>query len=61
MNTSKKYEFPEEEPMMASEAAVAMEYDVRKVNVAHLMSQGYMTLEQSKALIEEKIYNHFHN
>lgn len=43
------------------ELAFATERKVRKVNVEQLMAQGYMTLEQSKALIERKIHNHFHS
>lgn len=60
---AKKYEIPEEEPQMVCEPelALATECNVKKVNTVQLMAQGYMTLEQSKALIEKKIHNHFHS
>lgn len=32
----------------------------RKVNTQDLIAEGCMTLAQSKELIKEKIYNHFH-
>lgn len=40
--------------------ALQSQQSMRKVDIQELMAEGYMTLEQSKALIEEKIYNHFH-
>lgn len=59
---TKQYKLPEEDPQMVCEPelALATESNVRKVNTAQLMAQGYMTLEQSKTLIEKKIHNHFH-
>lgn len=60
---TKRYKLSEDEPQMVCEPelALATECNVKKVNMAQLMSQGYMTLEQSKALIEKKIHNHFHS
>mgnify|MGYP003291111946 CR=1 FL=1 len=60
---AKKYDIQEDEPQMVCEPelALATESNVRKVNTAQLMAQGYMTLEQSKTLIEKKIHNHFHS
>lgn len=40
--------------------ALQSQQSMRKVDIQELMTEGYMTLEQSKTLIEEKIYNHFH-
>lgn len=59
----KRYNATDEEPQMVCEPelALATKVNVRKVNVEQLMAQGYMTLEQSKALIERKIHNHFHS
>lgn len=60
---TKRYKLSEDEPQMVCEPelALATECNVKKVNMAQLMAQGYMTLEQSKALIEKKIHNHFHS
>lgn len=32
----------------------------RRVSTQDLIAEGCMTLAQSKAMIKEKIYNHFH-
>lgn len=61
---NKKYEVPQEEVLMTAEPAngsvkMAQLSDKSKVNLAQLMSDGYMTLAQSKAIIEQKIHNHF--
>lgn len=60
---TKRYKLSEDESQMVCEPelALATECNVKKVNTAQLMAQGYMTLEQSKALIEKKIHNHFHS
>lgn len=59
----KGYNILNDDPQMVCEPelALATECNVRKVNVEQLMAQGYMTLEQSKALIKQKIHNHFHS
>lgn len=59
----KRYNILNDNPQMVCEPelAFATECNVRKVNVEQLMAQGYMTIEQSKALIERKIHNHFHS
>lgn len=65
MSEVMKYQVPDDSPVFAGESpACAVNLNsqkVRKVNLAQMMAEGYMTLDQSKALIEKKIYNHFHN
>lgn len=55
-----KYQVPDDSPVYAGESpacAVNLNNDhIRKVNISKMMADGYMTLEQSKALIEKKIY-----
>lgn len=59
------YNVSDENPTLLQEPSAA--YALRtthakpKVNTHELLSEGYLTLSQSKALIEEKIHNHFHN
>lgn len=63
--TSKEYSIAHEDTFTVNEAARAYEKltqsGKRKVNIQELMTKGYMTLEQSKTLIEKKIQSHFHN
>lgn len=65
MSEVMKYQVPEESPAFAGESPACAvnlnKENIRKVNLAQMMAEGYLTLEQSKALIEKKIYNHFHN
>lgn len=60
----KKYNIIDDAPTMLHEPLVAYalqsQPSKRKVDIQELMAEGYITLEQSKALIEEKIYSHFH-
>lgn len=60
-----KYQVPDDSPVFAGESpACAVNLNnknIRKVNLAQMLAEGYLTLEQSKALIEKKIYNHFHS
>lgn len=64
-NTSKTYSVEPGDTLMLNEAAVAYSSQEqpgkRRVNTQELMAGGYMTLDQSKALIEKKIHNHFHS
>lgn len=59
-----KYQVPVESPVLAGESPVCAvnlnNEHIRKVNLSQMMADGYLTLEQSKALIEKKIYEHFH-
>lgn len=54
----------DEQSSMLNETMVAyaspMPSNKRRVNTQDLMADGCMTLAQSKAMIKEKIYNHFH-
>lgn len=65
MSKVMKYHVPDESPAFACESpSCAANLDnekIRKVNLAEMMAEGYLTLEQSKALIEKKIYDHFHS
>lgn len=65
MSEVMKYQDPDNSPVFAGESlacAVNLNNEhVRKVNLSQMLAEGYLTLEQSKALIEKKIYNHFHS
>lgn len=60
-----KYQVPEESSVFACESptgAVSLDNEnVQKVNLVQMMSEGYMTLAESKAMIEKKIHEHFHS
>lgn len=64
-NTSNTYSVDHVESSMLNEPAMAYakqaQSDKRKVNTQELKNEGFMTLNQSKALIEKKIHNHFHS
>lgn len=63
--TSKTYSIEPGDTLMLNEAAVVYANQAqpgkRRVNTQELIDGGYMTLDQSKALIEKKIHNHFHS
>lgn len=60
--TSKTYSIESGDTLMLNEAAVAYanlaQPDKRRVNTQELIDGGYMTLDQSKALIEKKIHKY---
>lgn len=65
MSEVMKYQVPDESPVFVGEspacAVTPSNEKIRKVNLSQMMAEGYLTLEQSKSLIEKKIYNHFHS
>lgn len=62
MSEVMKYQVPEDSSVFAGESpacAVNLNNEhIRKVNLSQMMADGFLTLEQSKALIEKKIYIH---